>query len=377
MVRHLLVLVCASLVNCHGAGGVQPSADGGGADGTHGADASAKPPALVGLAVNESALAAPGNQGFEDAASLMVASGGNAFLTSATWHDVELTSGQISFQNGLDGPVSLIVSAHPEITGVVYVLKMIDSNIRVMPDDLQSLSFDDATVVMRFQNLIDALAADPASARISHILLGNEVDGYLSQHPDEEAAFETLLEAGIDRVHLKLPNAKVATIVTAGGARSSPALIAALNAHTDFVSYTYYPDDGDILGNAPLQMKPIAEIDADLQFLADSAGAKPFAFTEIGCSSTTAYASSEDLQAQFVTEVFRIFKPSRDLGQVAFMIYQLIYDYAPDLCGPYAAAQGVSPDAICPLMNGAGLRNYSDGTPKKSWNVFLDALQNW
>ncbi|MGE0528705.1 MAG: hypothetical protein AB7G93_20840, partial [Bdellovibrionales bacterium] len=366
------ILLIGSIQNCSHP---RPAAD------TSGPAAAAAPATtgssvLIAPAVSVSAVSASGNQGFEDATRLITSAGGNVFLLSANWQDLEATPGRIQLQSGLSGPLT-VLSKFTKLEGIVYVLKMIDSNVRVMPSDLQGLPFDDPTVLARFEALIEAIAADPNSARLTHILLGNEVDGYLGQHSAEVPAFLTLLNLGIKRIHQKMPNVKVGTIITANGAKQDPSLFASLNKNTDFIDYTYYPDTGDIKGNSTLKMKPMSEIVNDLEFLAQNAGKKPFAFTEIGCSSAGSYGSSEDVQAQFVSEVFRVLKPYRTQGQVAFLIYQLLYDYAPDLCGPYAAQQGVSADAICDLMNNAGLRRYSDGQPKKAWDVFLKELTNW
>lgn len=328
--------------------------------------------------VNVSAVSAPGVQGFQDAIGLIVAGGSNLYILSSQWNNIESTPNQIDVVTGVHNPLTMLLANYPQIKGLIYNLRMIDSNVRTMPSDLQSLPFDAPSVLSRFDAVIDAVAADSATSRFTHILLGNEVDGYLSQHPNEVTAFQTLLKRAIDRIHLKMPGVKVGTIFTANGAKQYPALFAAVNQYTDFIDYTYYPvadlTNGNVSSN--WQMKPISQIAADLQFLASNAGDKQFAFTEIGYSSSPDSGSSEAQQAEFVNEIFRVLKPYRSSGKVAFILYALLYDYSPDQCAPYAAQQNVPSTAICTFMNNLGLRRYSDGQPKPAWSAFNDNLRN-
>ncbi len=323
---------------------------------------------------------APGLKGMTGAMDLLVANGMNAYMFAGKWKELEPAPGKFNLQEHLINPLTMLVPRYAQLKGVVMVLQMIDTNWRPMPADLSTKPFDDPAVLQRFDALIDAIAAEPCSKRITHILLGNEVDGYLGQHPEESAAFTTFYKRGVDRIHQRLPGVKVGTIFTASGAtRGLPRLFDELNGYSDFVDFTYYPLEGLERGNwsAAWQMRSIERSAADLVHLVTRAGNKPFSFTEIGYSASSLNGSSEEKQADFVREMFRVLDPYQRKGQIAFLLYHAQYDYPPGVCIPYAKQQGVPSDGVCAFMENLGLRSYLTGAPRKAWDVFVEGVKEW
>jgi len=323
---------------------------------------------------------APGFKGITDAMDLLVENGMNVYMVACKWKGLEPAPGKFNLQEHLINPLTMLVPRYPQLKGVVLVLQMIDTNWRPMPADLSTKPFDDPAVLQRFDALIDAIAAEPCSKRITHILLGNEVDGYLGQHPEEGAAFTTFYKRGVERIHQRLPGVKVGTIFTAAGAtRGSPRVFEELNKYSDFVDFTYYPVEGLVRGNwsATWQMLPIEESLAELARLVERAGNKPFSFTEIGYSASPVNNSSEEKQAEFVRGMFRVLDPYREKGQIAFILYHVMYDYPPGWCIPYAKQQGVPAEAICGFVENMGLRSYATGAPRPAWAAFVEGVKKW
>jgi hypothetical protein len=323
---------------------------------------------------------APGFKGITDAMDLLVENGMNVYMFACKWKGLEPAPGKFNLQEHLINPLTMLVPRYPQLKGVVLVLQMIDTNWRPMPADLSTKPFDDPVVLQRFDALIDAIAAEPCSKRITHILLGNEVDGYLGQHPEEGAAFLVFYKREVERIHQRLPGVKVGTIFTAQGAtRGSPRVFDELNKYSDFVDFTYYPVEGLVRGNwsATWQMLTIEESLAELAHLVERAGNKPFSFTEIGYSASPVNNSSEEKQAEFVRGMFRVLDPYRKKGQIAFLLYHAMYDYPPGVCTPYAQQQGVPAEAICGFMENLGLRSYATGAPRPAWGALVEGVKAW
>ena len=306
---------------------------------------------------------------------LVTSNGMNVFSFAADWADLEPSPGVFALHDPLVNPLTLLLPDYPQIKGVTFVLKMIDTNTRPMPPDLRARSFGDPEVVSRFEALIDAIAAEPASGRITHLLLGNEVDGYLSQHPEELPAFGVFYQRAVERIHARLPAARVSTIVTFASLTGHPEVFDRLDPAGDFSCFTYYPTAPDTVAGA-WQMRPVAEIGADIDFMARQADGKPFAFTEIGYSASPVNGSSEERQAEFVRAMFRALNVYAGTGRLAFLLYHALYDYPPDACGPYAQAQGVPPVALCSFMGNLGLRRYDTGEAREAWGAFVEGVRS-
>src|SRR6266545_3114036 len=331
-----------------------------------------KPPVLIAPAVGLYKNSAPGLKGYTDAMNLLVENGTHLFSFATDWNVLEPSPATFNLQDQFIAPLTLLVPQYPEIDGVVFVLKMIDTNIRTMPQDIQARPFDDPEVIRRFEALIDAIAAEPSSSRLTHILLGNEVDSYLSQHPEEFAGFVTFYQQAVERIHERMPGVKVSTIINFPSSDMHPGILGKLSRFSDFVCYTYYPIRSG-LNTAAWQMRPVSEIRADIDLMAQRAGDKSFAFTEIGYASSAANGSSEEQQAEFVREMFQAIKDYQQDGRLAFLYYSALYDLVG--CIPYAEAQGVDPEMICDFMESLGLRRYDTGEPRKAWGEFVRGIQ--
>lgn len=332
-------------------------------------------PVLIAPAMFQHKNSAPGLQGYYDEMDLLINNGMNLWGWAVEdWKDLEPSTETYNLQDYLINPLTLLVPKYPQLKGVVFVLKMIDTNVRKMPTDIETKPFDDPEVIQRFEKLIDAIAAEPSTKRITHILLGNEVNGYLSRHPEELDAFSTFYQRAVNRIHTKMPGVRVSTILTFD-VFGHPDVFDELSRHSDFITYTYYP----IAHNPgiPWQMLPVSELKAAIDVMAARAGNKQFAFTEIGYSSSPLNGSSEEQQAEFVREMFRVLDTYQEKGQIVFLLYHALYDYEPSVCGPYAEEQGVDPTEICAFMNNLGLRSWETGKPRKAWNVFVQGVQSW
>jgi hypothetical protein len=321
---------------------------------------------------------APGLAGFLDGMEIQQQAGMNLFGFIANWSDLEPEPGVYDAAEILP-PLTIFLPLYPEIDTVHLTLKMIDTGWRPMPQDIKDASFDSEEVLARFDALVDLIASTESIERVSHIYLGNEVDGYLTAHPDQVAPFLLFFIHARDRIHEVMPWMEVGTIVTFGGLERARETFAPLVSASDVVSFTYYPvEDLDLGNNAPQwQMRPVSEVADDLSYLIDVAGSTPFSFTEIGYSAAPENASSEAAQANFVREMFRVLGPAYEAGQLHFLTYSAMYDYPPEFCEPYAGEQGIpaSPE-FCTFLANLGLRSYETGSARPGWSTFVNEIND-
>jgi hypothetical protein len=329
---------------------------------------------LVGLSLLLQQNSPQGLQGILASVNEVTSKGVNIFGMSPEWPDLEPSPNVFSFQDQIINPLTLTDADKTKFKSYILVLKMIDSRRKTVPADLSSLSFDNPLMLNRFKSLIDNLSTLASVSRISHILIGNEVDGYLSSHPAELNAFSTFYQEAISEIHIKMPLVKVGTILTFSSALNNPVIFNTLAPASDFICYTYYPTN-DAAPN--WQMRNPSEAVADINLMAQKAGNKPFAFTEIGYPSSPENNSSEILQKQFVENMFDALRTYKENGKLEFIFYHGLYDYPTGFCSQYAQSQNVDSSYLCGFMNNLGLKNYATGAPKQSWDMFVNKLSTW
>jgi hypothetical protein len=338
------------------------------------ADTTSPKHGLVGLALQLNQNAVPGLDGYLDALNAAHATGINLYGMSPEWTDLETAPFTFSLQKDIVNPLTLLDPNSTKLKSFILVIKMIDTNRKILPGDIASKSFDDPEVIHRFLFLLDAIAVLQQVDRISHILIGNEVDAYLSTNPGELNAFKIFYTQAVNHIHQTMPWIKAGTIITFNSHSSNLTIFNTLTPLSDFVCYTYYPTDEQ---SPQWKMRPPADAVSDIKMMAERAGSKSFAFTEIGYSSSTENNSSEQLQKQFVETMFASLRPYKETGKLEFVYYHGLYDYAPGFCNGYGQSQGIDPTYLCGFLNNLGLKNYTTGNPKPAWDAFVKQMNTW
>lgn len=316
-------------------------------------------------------LTSPGGMDPFETQAYLTSEGTNLYCYAQDWSDIEPMAGKYNLPDTITNPLTMLVPLHP-YNGVLLVVKMIDTNRRCMPEDLNTRAFNDSRVVQRFLAMLHAIAAQPSAKKLTHILLGNEVDCYLRNHSAELGQFTTLLGRGIKQLHTELPGVRVGTIVTRD-VLSDFSMFSAITTSSDFVVFTYYPVR--IKDGKTWQMIPVADTRADLVSMAQAAPTKRFAFTEIGYSASPVNDSSEDAQAAFVETVFDTLEPYKD--RVEFMSWSSFADYPPEFLQGYADSQGIAAsEEFGSFLGNIGLRTYNN-TARKSWDVFTAKMNSF
>lgn len=292
--------------------------------------------------------------------------GVNLFGMAPEWAELEPAPRRWNLAEPLLHPLDWLDPAGEVFQSYLLVIKTIDTHRKTVPADLRDFSFDHPETLARFQALLEELSRHPSLHKVSHLLIGNEVDGYLAAHPGEIPAFVGFFQQVAPLARALLPQTKVGTIVTFASLHTAPTILESLLPACDFIGYTYYPTgDG-------WRMRSVDEVPADLELMAARAGTKPFALTETGSTSSLAHHSSETEQARFVQVLFRTLQPYWAAGRLEFLFYHGLYDYPPDFCQTYAEAQGIPAGELCGFMNHLGLHSHETAQPKPAWDAFIN-----
>jgi len=296
-------------------------------------------------------------------ASLLTENGAKFLLLTDTWPQIQTAPGQYDLQDTIDNPMTQIFPDY-SFNNAGLMLNMIDSNVAAMPSGLQNDSFSNPTVREDFLGTLRAIADDPKSKGIKYILLGNEVDQYLTENPNQLSGFMTLLNASIKQIHQEMPGVAVGTVVTSN-AVNNPQLFDTIEQYSDFIDYTYYPF-------VDSKMESMPQVTADLNQMAAAAGKKPFAFTEIGYSSSPVVGSSQQIQADFVNTVFDTL--DQYSNRVAFVSWSSLADPSAGDCQSYASEQDFSATMdFCAFFDNLGLRT-DDNHAKLAWSAFVNDI---
>ena len=94
---------------------------------------------------------------------LLTKNGADVFIFSVNWDVLEPSPRKYALNEHIAAPFNVIAPKYP-FEASVLIFKMIDSNVRTMPSDLKSKSFDDPEVEERFLAALHAIATTPGVA---------------------------------------------------------------------------------------------------------------------------------------------------------------------------------------------------------------------
>jgi hypothetical protein len=281
--------------------------------------------------------------------------GVNFYLLPQTWAALEPEKGSYALSH-LD--IALLLPEYGFTLGVWVA--PIETTLKHLPPDLAGRPYDDPVVRARFRRLLQDVL-DRADGRISQLYLGSEADIYLSLHPEELPAFTRLLRDSIAFVHDRYPGVAVGISTTIEGIASEPAIVRALNRHTDLFAVSYYPD----------WRKPLS-IQRDLARIRAIAGRKPVMFEQVGFPSSTAIGSSEARQAEFFRRFFAALRtPGRPRVIGAEVTW--LFEASEQDCRFFEDYYGFHDDAFRAFLCSLGLLR-SDETPKPAYDVVMAAI---
>jgi hypothetical protein len=288
----------------------------------------------------------------------------NAAAATYRWSELEPTEGELDVQKSADD-LNVLSEVYDYTT--LFGIQLLNTTEKETPADLLDVPFDDPQMLQRFQALIDALLPH-FSENVRYLSIGNEVDVYLSAHPEEWESYRTFYNNAVAYVHQVAPALQVGVTATYGGVIQHPAEIARLNEASDVLILTYYPSsDGFTFDN------PAAPLD-DFRRMVEIAAGRPVVLQEVGFASDELLGSSEADQAEFVANVFRAWSEAGEA--IPFLDFFLLHDFSEQMCSDFEEYYGFSHERFHAFLCSLGLRQV-DGTPKLAWDVFVEQAAEW
>lgn len=314
--------------------------------------------ALLGLVANPADADIPDSIG--SALLIAQATGSRMHIYTPLWRELEAAPGTIDL-----GVSDLILSVYQSIGLERYVnLRLIDTRSRGCPADLQSLAWDDPTMVARVDEVVDSLARLARVWKPLAVALGNEVDGYFEEHPAEFAAFQALYAREVARLHAQVPGLRVGIVSTSHAVTPLTTWADSLDRYSDIRLHTFYPL---IPGSDFVQREP-ATLAAELDAIVARAGGKPVAFQEVGCSSSAVNNGSPAKQAAFV-RAFKGWLAAQPRTRVVFASYFLMTDWSSVTLNTLYGYYGFTSPGFAGYLGGLGLRDTVGGA-KPAWDAW-------
>lgn len=307
--------------------------------------------------------------GYYPALRLAKENGVQVIHSYLSWGEVEPTAGERvwAWQDFLMGyrihegfEISLVVNViHTNLLGPI-------------PEDLAEADFDDPEFISRFSDFIlEVLERYP----VEYLSIGNEVNDYFVNHRDQIPAYRTFFLTVKERIQQQHPDIKVGMTFAYHDAEKNRSLdiIEELN-QGDFLPLTLYLySPGFKFDRDP------TELESYLDRILDLADGKPVAFAEIGWNTIESLVGSEQDQADFVREGFRLLALHRD--EIEYIGWFNMHDSL--LENAYQAALTFLPPNTPLIEDEAYMRDFidflnylglraSDGSPKMGWFAFRE-----
>ena len=297
------------------------------------------------------------------------ADGARGAQTAAPWSSLNPTGTTYDLTMVNSTYFGLDALAGYGFTSILINIPVIAINARTIPADIASLPFDNPTVIARYRALIDQVLPYLNSS-VKYISLGNEVDTYFSTHASE---LKTLIENARNYIHSLKPNIKVGVTTTFDGfvgnaSAQTKSDVASLNANMDVIILTYYPTGTNFVVRSP------STVSTDMASMVSTAMGKPLGMQEWGYPSSNVLSSTEQMQADFITNTFTYWQLYGS-GRIPFISFFKRRDWDAVQC---AALTGQTPgpgNYFYEFMCSLGLLN-NGGSAKLAYPVLTTEISN-
>lgn len=283
---------------------------------------------------------------------------GLGFLVhNGKWSELEPKNGKYNFE-----PLDFNIATAKRLNiPICYTLRVIETVDRAVPGEFRKMPWSDPRMEKALLNLIEAIMQH-FDGRVRWFLLGNEIDGYFSRHPDELADYARLYSHLAARIKQIAPNIQVSATLMFGGVDLMDGMMRPLTDQFDFVCFTYYPIRSDFTMQDPDLVK------SHVDRMRKAAHGRPLVLQEVGYASGAKNQSSQEMQAQFVANVFKVLRANGDFVQAA--CFWLLADLQEDFVNKLAGYYGMPNSAVFKsFLQTLGMFD-GIGQAKKAWSVY-------
>jgi hypothetical protein len=295
-----------------------------------------------------------GNGDFGEAFLLAQSVGMQATNISLQWDELE------PLPNQYTDPDNWLKNANEffptQAISVSLMVGFVDTNNLRLPSDLSGKSFDDPEVIERFKRLLDYVFTKISQLELTSLSIGNEIDSYLGTDENLWQQYTNFFREIAVYAKTKRANLVVGSKLGFGGLTTvaynlSQELVAA----SDAVMLTYYPLEADF------SVKNPDVVSNDFAKLVTLFPTKPIYILEAGYPSSTLLNSSEEKQATFVQNIFRVW--DEHATHIKLLDFLWLHDISPELVNELGNYYGLNDQKFKAYLATLGLRTF-DGQDK-------------
>ena len=281
----------------------------------------------------------------------------NLIYISPKWNEIETGRDEYKFN---DVEYQIGEAVRENLPAILHV-RIIDTNQRAMPADLMGQAWDGEETGGRLERLIDALLPR-LEGRVKYFLVGNEIDAYFTQHPNEVRAFAKLVRRAAARIRNRAPDAQISVSTTLAAIEDAGLLLRPILDQTTFFALTYYPMSPDFVVRDP------STVAADFPRLLAAAGSKQIFLQEVGYPTSALNGSSEQKQAAVFSEVLD--RVAENPGRFIGVNFTFMSDFSDSLVNSFSVYYRMpGAERFRSFLKTLGMFD-DQGRPKKAWPVF-------
>jgi hypothetical protein len=241
----------------------------------------------------------------------------------------------------------------------------INSSHKEVPTDLMGTTFDNITMIHRFEKMIDTVFSKLNNLQIHSLNIGNEHDAFIGSDTNKRNQYKTFYDSVKTYIKSTHPNLKIGTTFTFGGLTgSSSALYQAINQNSDIISLTYYGITSSYMAkpsNCPI---------TDFAAITSLYPSTPIYIQECGYPSSTTCGSSDVQQAQFINNVFNTWDNLST--RIPYISFFQLTDWSQAAVDTFAVYYGNSTTVFKEFLRTLGLRTYAGmGTNKTAYDTLV------
>lgn len=241
-------------------------------------------------------------------------------------------------------------------------LRPIHTNKKAVPKDLLNLPLNSPRTIQRFKNLLDWIATQIPNAQLNTLVIGSEIDIYMWGDSKKWNEWTEFYAQVAPYARKRFPETLV-TCETTDDAWLGPDLerVRKLHQYSDLVGVSYYP-----VNNKHTSVHSPKSVHQDFAKLLKRVRSKPLIYYQIGYPSSPELGSSVQLQAQFVTEVFRAW--DRHSERVLMLNFQWMHETPGFGLDHYSHYYKNTDPGFRAFLGSLGLRTWA-GKPKPAWHT--------
>jgi hypothetical protein len=327
-------------------------------------------------------LDVPTTGGYASNLTGLKALGGQFQTLHVSWRDIEASgSGTTSgaFTDPSNAFAALDALAISDGIKVTLRIHPVDVPGKSVPSDLANFRFNSATLQTRAKAMIDYVFTRISPANITHLVMGNEIDGY---DPGSDSNFWLDYADFLFNMNAYLntnyPTVQLGFVITMRGATDSSYILpssgsqkavdifSAWTGTVDFLGITYYPLE------STFQLKANSLVAGTFQTLV-AFTTVPIHIEEVGYSTSATNGGSEDLQSEFFCNVFTAW----DLhsSRIPSLAILRMVDKTRSDAESVAITYGLSGnEAFIEFIRSLGIKS-SAGTGKSSFSLIQSELK--